>query len=120
MKLFSSDLQIMDVLWDRGELSAKEIAQILSESAGWSKTTTYTMIQKCITKGAVIRRDPGYFCRAAVTREEIGSEQTDEVIDRLYGGAPDLLVASLLDRKKLTKEDIRRLRAMIDTYDSDR
>ena len=117
MKLYSSDLQIMDVLWDRGELSAKEIAQILGETAGWSKTTTYTMIQKCIAKGAVVRRDPGYFCRAVISRAEIGNEQTDEIIDRLYGGAPDLLVAALLDRKKLTHEEIQRLRTIIDAYD---
>ena len=117
MKLYSSDLHVMDVLWDRGELSAKEIAQILGETVGWSKTTTYTMIQKCIAKGAVERRDPGYFCRAVVSREAIGEEQTDEVIDRLYGGAPDLLVASLLDRKKLSKADIDRLRALIDRYE---
>lgn len=117
MKLYSSDLQVMDVLWEHGELAAKEIAQILGETVGWSKTTTYTMIQKCIAKGAVIRRDPGYFCKAAVTRAEIGQEQTDEVIDRLYGGAPDLLVASLLDRKKLSKADIARLRALIDSYE---
>lgn len=117
MKLYSSDLQIMDVLWNHGELSAKEIAQILSDTAGWSKTTTYTMIQKCIAKGAVVRRDPGYFCSAVVTREEIGSEQTDEVIDKLYGGAPDLLVASLLDRKKLSSAEIQKLRALIDAYE---
>ena len=117
MKLYSSDLQIMDILWNRGELSAKEIAQILADTAGWSKTTTYTMIQKCIAKGAVVRRDPGYFCSAVVTREEIGSEQMDEVIEKLYGGAPDLLIASLLDRKKLTPTEIKRLRALIDAYD---
>ena len=120
MKLYSSDLHVMDVLWNRGELSAKEIAQILGETVGWSKTTTYTMIQKCIAKGAVERRDPGYLCRAVVSREEIGREQTDEVIDRLYGGAPDLLVASLLDRKRLSKADIARLRALIDSFDEDR
>ena len=39
------------------------------------------------------------------------------MIERLYGGAPDLLVASLLDRKKLSKEEISRLRALIDSYD---
>ena len=117
MKLYVSDLQVMDVLWDRGELTAKEIAQILNETIGWSKTTTYTMIQKCVNKGAAERRDPGYHVRAIVTREEIGNEQTDEVIDRLYGGAPDLLVASLLDRKKLSKDEISHLRELIDAYE---
>lgn len=117
MKLYTSDLQVMDVLWDNGELSARQIAQILADKIGWSKTTTYTMIQKCVTKGAVERREPGYMCRAIVTRAEIGSEQTDEVINKLYGGAPDLLVASLIDRKKLSKEEIERLRKLIDSYE---
>lgn len=116
MKLFNSDLNVMDILWDRGDSSAKEIAEILRKKVGWSKTTTYTVIQKCVQKGAVERRDPGYICHALVTRDEIGSEQTDEVIDRLYGGAPDLLVASLLGRKKLSKEEIARLREAIDRY----
>lgn len=117
MKLYNSDLNVMDVLWDRGDCSAKELAAILAETIGWSKTTTYTMIQKCVQKGAVKRTDPGYMCHALVTREEIGSEQTDAVLDRLYGGAPDLLVASLLGRRKLSKDEISRLRDVIDNFD---
>ena len=117
MKLFNGELNVMDVLWDRGDCSAKEIAEVLGETISWSKTTTYTVIQKCVQKGAVERRDPGYICHALVTREEIGNEQTDEVIDRLYGGAPDLLVASLIGRKKLSKEEIDRLRSVIETYE---
>lgn len=117
MKLYDSDLQIMDILWDEGDLSAKDIAQILNKTVGWSKTTTYTMIQKCVQKGAVERRDPGYICHALVSRDKIGSEQTDEVIDRLYGGAPDLLVASLLNRRKLSRDEIDRLRRMIDAHE---
>lgn len=116
MKLFNSDLNVMDVLWDKGPRSAKEISEILAETIGWSKTTTYTVIQKCVKKGAVERTDPGYICRAVVTREEIASEQTDAVLDRLYGGAPDLLVASLLGRRKLSKEEIDRLRSVIDSF----
>lgn len=119
MKLYNSDLNVMDVLWDRGDCSAKKIAEILGETIGWSKTTVYTVIQKCVKKGAIERRDPGYICHAAVTRAEIGGEQADEVIDRLYGGAPDLLVASLLGRKKLSKAEIQRLRDVIDQYETE-
>ena len=54
-KLFDSELKVMDILWKEGDTSAKEIAEKLNEQVGWSKTTTYTVIKKCIDKGAVGR-----------------------------------------------------------------
>ncbi len=46
MKLFDSELKIMEILWREGDISAKRIAEIAKERIGWSKTTTYTNIQK--------------------------------------------------------------------------
>lgn len=54
LKLFDSERKVMEVLWDHGDLSAKELADRLKELVGWSKTTTYTVIKKCIDK----RRSP--------------------------------------------------------------
>ena len=56
IKLFDSELKVMDILWKEGDTSAKEIAEKLNEQVGWSKTTTYTVIKKCIDKGAVAGR----------------------------------------------------------------
>lgn len=45
IKLFDSELKIMDVLWKRGETTAKHIAEILKEQVGWSKKfSIYTLI----------------------------------------------------------------------------
>ena len=52
IKLFDSELKVMDILWKEGDTSAKDIAEILNRQVGWSKTTTYTVIKKCINKGA--------------------------------------------------------------------
>ncbi|MDE7279131.1 MAG: BlaI/MecI/CopY family transcriptional regulator, partial [Oscillospiraceae bacterium] len=57
MKLFDSELKVMQVLWEKGDSSAKDIAASLADQVGWSKTTTYTVIKKCIDKGAVSRTD---------------------------------------------------------------
>ena len=46
VKLFESELKVMEVLWKEGELAAKEIAQRLKEQVSWSKTTTYTVLKK--------------------------------------------------------------------------
>ena len=55
MKLFDSELKVMDVLWRLGDRTAKEISSILGEETGWNVNTTYTVIKKCVAKGAVRR-----------------------------------------------------------------
>jgi len=51
MKLFDSELNIMEILWRDGDFTAKRIAEITKENIGWSKTTTYTFIKRCLDKG---------------------------------------------------------------------
>lgn len=45
-KLFDSEAKVMEILWDCGPLSAKEISLIAADSIGWNKNTTYTVIKK--------------------------------------------------------------------------
>lgn len=113
-KIFDSELKILELLWDNGELTAKDIAALASEQVGWSKTTTYTVLKKCVEKGLVERREPGFCCRALVTRQEAQRWETQELIDRMYGGAADRLVASLLEGKALSVEEIQRLRRLVE------
>ena len=112
-KLFDSELKIMEVLWKEGDKTARELAEILGRRVGWSKTTTYTVIKKCIEKEAVSRTDPNFLCHALLTREEAQAAQTDELIEKMYGGAADQLVASLLGRRRLNREEIERLKQMV-------
>lgn len=55
MKLFDSELKVMDVLWTNGDMPARQIAAILTESIGWNVNTTYTLIKRCIAKNAIER-----------------------------------------------------------------
>lgn len=113
IKLFDSERRVMECLWQEGELGARELAQRLSEQVGWSKTTTYTVIRKCLDKGALERIDPGFRCRAKISREEVLRRETEEFIDRNYDGSADLLVASLLGQRKLSQSEIERMKALI-------
>ena len=60
IKLFDSELKIMDVLWREGETTAKHISEILNEEIGWNRNTTYTLIKRCIEKGAIERSEPNF------------------------------------------------------------
>lgn len=115
-KLFDSELKIMEILWEEGDTSAKELAGKLAEQVGWSKTTTYTVIKKCVEKGAVRRRDPGFLCQAAISRSEAQEYETEELVQRMYGGRADQLVASLLGNKKLPREQVEALKRMVEEW----
>lgn len=103
----------MELLWKNGEMSAKEIAAALSESVNWSKTTTYTVIKKCVEKGAVIRTEPGFVCKAAVSESEVQEAEAFELIDRLFGGKADLLVSALIGSGKISSEQLEALRSLV-------
>ena len=115
-KLFDSERRVMECLWDEGDLSAKEIAERLNKKVGWSKTTTYTIIRKCVEKEAVERKDPGFICHHLISRESVQEQETEDLIQRNFDGSADLLVASLLGSKRLSQEEITRMKERIKNW----
>lgn len=117
MKLFDSELKVMDVLWREGDLPAKAIAKTLTEEIGWNVNTTYTLIKRCIAKEAIERSEPGFMCRALVSKEQVQQEETQELIDKVFDGSADKLFASLLGGRRISREQLEQLRSMIDEMD---
>jgi predicted transcriptional regulator len=113
IKLFDSELKIMDVLWKEGDMAAKRISDILKERVGWNINTTYTLIKRCIVKGAIERREPNFICHALVPKEQVQEQETTELINKVFDGSADLLFASLLNRKNLSAEEIERLKQLV-------
>ena len=113
VKLFDSELKVMEVIWREGDLSAKVISDILGKSIGWNKNTTYTVIKKCLEKGAIARIEPNFICRALIKKEEVQSSELDELVDKLFDGSTELLFASLVGRKKLPADMIEKLKHMV-------
>ena len=114
IRLFDSELKIMELLWEKGPTAAKDIAAAMAARTGWEKTTTYTVLKKCVEKGAVKRTDPGFLCTPLITQEAVRQSETNNLVARLYGGSADLLVATLLNGKALSKEEIAALRQMVE------
>lgn len=114
IKLFDSELKVMDVLWKEGDIPAKHIADILTKEVGWNKNTTYTLIKRCIKKGAVERSEPNFICRALIPKEKVQESETNELIDRVFDGSANKLFAALLGKKALSDEQIEKLKQLVD------
>lgn len=113
VKLFDSELKVMNVLWREGDQTAKQISDVLKEEIGWNMNTTYTVIKKCITKGAIERKEPNFMCHARITKEVVQEAEAEELIGKLFDGSPDKLFAALLGGRKLSREQIENLRRMV-------
>ena len=113
VKLFDSELKVMDVLWKEGDMPAKQISDVLKETTGWNMNTTYTVIKKCIAKGAIERREPNFLCHALIARDVVQAAETEELLHKLFDSSPDLLFASLLGHQRLSKPQIDNLRRMV-------
>lgn len=117
IKLFDSELKVMDILWKEGDVPAKYIAQVLKEETGWNVNTTYTLIKRCMKKGAIERQEPHFVCHALVLKEQVQKKETDELVNKIFDGSVDKLFASLLGRKKLSSEQIEHLKDIVGSLD---
>jgi len=114
IKLFDSELKVMEIIWEKEPVTAKELSLILGESIGWNKNTTYTIIKKLIDKKVINREEPNFVCTSMVKKTEIQSAETNSLIDKLYNGSKKKFFAAFLQNEKLTKEEIEELKNLID------
>lgn len=114
IKLFDSELKVMDVLWRQGDTTAKRISDILKDETGWNMNTTYTLIKRCIKKGAIERSEPNFMCHALISKEKVQEAETNELIDKVFDGSVNKLFAALLGKKNLSDEQIEKLKQIVE------
>ena len=119
IKVFDSELKVMEVLWCEGELSASMVAKVLNDEIGWNANTTYTIIKKLIAKGAIERRDPKFMCWPLITKEQVQKQEVRELGDKLFKGSTDVFLSAFVDGKKLSKQEIKRMRAFVEMLDEE-
>ena len=117
-------LEIMRVLWERGEATAVEVREALRVERELAPTTVSTLLSRLERKGLVAHRTEGrqFVYRAAVeearVKRSLVSEFT-EVADRLFAGDMADLVTHLLAESDVGPEDLARVREMIDRREAE-
>ena len=113
-KLFDSEAKVMDIIWEKSPVSAKDISLIATETIGWNKNTTYTIIKKLETKGFIRREDPGFICTPLVSRDEMQKAEAASLVKKVFGGSRRALFSALVEDEPLSEEEIDELRKLID------
>lgn len=109
LRLHEGELNVMELLWSNKALTAKDISKIIKEYIGWEKNTTYTVIKRLIEKGAITREDPGFICRANVSKKKVQEIETKALLNKLYNGSVSQFITEYLVNQKLSSDDLAAL-----------
>ena len=108
-KLYDSEAKVMEIVWARGPLTAKEISRFAAETIGWNKNTTYTVIKKLLEKGFLRRDDPGFLCTALISKAETQKKEAQSLLTRFFGGSRKALFSALLEDESLSEQELAEL-----------
>jgi predicted transcriptional regulator len=109
------ELQILKVLWDRGEATVREVYETLRDDVPIVFNTVQAFLRLMEEKGLVSHRTEGrtFVYRAVSSGERTKKDLLSGLIDSVFDGALDELVASAFAAKKPSREELARLRALL-------
>ncbi|MFM7116089.1 MAG: BlaI/MecI/CopY family transcriptional regulator, partial [Planctomycetota bacterium] len=111
--LANAELSLMELLWDHARLTARQIQdRLYGESDRSQHGTVQRLLQRLEDKGFV-RRERGEGAQEFIplmTREDYASSQLESLAERLTGGSIAPLLTHLIEQKRLSKAELRRLR----------
>ena len=110
------ELQIMNVVWDRGRVTVRDVYEELRRRRQVAYTTVMTMMNILDQKG-FLKRIPGedraFVYEPARSRQTVMRATVKEFIDRVFGGSANPLMLHLIEDKHLTASDLDELRRAI-------
>ncbi|HEY4262958.1 MAG TPA: BlaI/MecI/CopY family transcriptional regulator [Schlesneria sp.] len=115
-QLSETQLEIMTVIWRRGEATVGEVWKELSAQRPVARNTVLTLMERLEKKGWLQRRADGhlYHYSATVNREETLGKMVGRLVDTAFSGSAEGLMMALLDERGVTREEADRIRDMIE------
>lgn len=117
----ASELEILQVVWQRGPSTVREVFNTLSAEREIGYSTVLKFMQIMTDKGTLVRDDsvrPQIY-RAAQPQQKVQQGILKDLIARAFGGSSASLVMQALSDKKATADERRQIRALLDSLDKD-
>ncbi len=119
--LSGAETEILRLLWQIGRGTVQNVCDRLPVDRQIAYATVQTMLRRLEAKGYVAHQTEGkaHVFQPAVARQDVVRRTVGDFVQRLFGGDPVPLMLHLADEAKLDKDDIQRLRELLDHEDTD-
>ena len=116
IKPTESELEILQVLWQKGKATVREVHETLTASKETGYTTTLKLMQIMNEKGLVSRDDSSrtHIYKAASDKENTQKFLLNKFISNLFGGSSTQLVMQALGNHKVSADELNQIHSLID------
>ena len=113
--LTPSEWLLMECLWEHSPCTGREAVDDLRLRAGWSRSTTLTMLRRMTDKGLIACDEAGAVLQYSplVDRNIAVQRETGNFLNRIYNGSVSMLVSAMAKEQKLTKNELEELKEIL-------
>ncbi len=115
IRLGRLELQIMNVVWDRGKATVHDVKNALSRRKP-AYSTILTMMRKLEAKGYLKHEVDGrtYVYRPSISQQAVRHGVLGDVVERLFEGSASLLLTSLVEQNRISENELREIQKLIE------
>jgi BlaI family transcriptional regulator, penicillinase repressor len=117
-RLGALELEVMQIIWDRGEATVRQVWEVLYPTRKLAYTTVATVIRQIEEKEFLAHRKDGrtFVYRARAERSAVSRGMVSEMLDGLFRGSAADLVTTLIETQRVSPKEIGEIQRMIDAY----
>ena len=114
-KIFESEYRFCLIVWEHEPVNSTKLVQLAKEGLGWSKATTYTVIRRLAERGVL--KNENATVTALISKEQAQQSRLAEMVEETFEGSMPAFIAAFSRSKKLTKQEVDQLKALIDGFE---
>jgi BlaI family penicillinase repressor len=119
-RISETEWEVMKVVWNQAPCSASQIIAALNRSgADWHAKTVKAFLNRLVKKKALGFKLDGraYLYHPLVRQSECAEAASESFLERVFGGSFKPMLAHFVERKRLSREEIRELKKLLDSHD---
>lgn len=116
-KLGEMEMKFAEIIWEHEPVKSGNLVKLCEEKLSWKKSTTYTMLKRLCAR-EIFKNEKG-LVTCLMTKETFLLGQSEQFISDTYQGSLPSFFAAFTRKKKLSKDEIDEIQALIDACKED-
>lgn len=113
IKLGVVESRFADIIWNNEPMTSRQLVEMAKDELDWNKSTTYTILRRLCERG-IFQNENGTVT-SLISKEEFFAVQSEQFVDETFDGSLPAFIAAFTQRKKLSREELDAIQAMIDS-----